>query len=104
MTDTSYVRTDEELAQQQAYETREASLHGSAAQIHYRIIEGKPPGNVIVRKIGWRVGRQIGREKEVVSQWFFRRVEATDYLKDQMWKDNAAAKRLGVSVHLTASR
>jgi hypothetical protein len=102
-TDTIYVRTDEELAYQRTYETRETSRHRSTVQIYYRIITGKPPGNVILRKIGWRVGRQAGEEKEEISQWFFRHVEAIDHVAQHTKRDKDAAQRLGMHVHLTVS-
>jgi len=110
MTDTSmppdvgYTRTEEELAAQKNYEVREASRHRSTVQIHYRIIEGKPPGNVIPRKVGWRVGRRVGEEKESISQWFYRRVEANDNVAVHVKNDRNAARRLGVHVHLTVQR
>ena len=98
-----YVRTDAELAHQHAYEAREALLHGgSLALIHYRVIEGVPEGDVITRKVGWRVGRKVGESKEVVTDWFYRRVEATDYIKQEMWRDNSAAQRLGMNARVTA--
>ena len=99
-----YVRTDAELAHQRAYEAREASLHGSAAQIHYRLIESKPEPDPVVRKIAWRVGRKVGDGKESISAWFYRRVEAIQYVKEQMERDASAAKRLGVHVHTTVGR
>ncbi len=99
-----YVRTEEELLAQKNYEKREASRHLSAVQIHYRIIEGKPPGNVIVRKMGWRVGRKVGEEKESLSPWIFRRIEANDYVAKHTKMDSVAAERLGLHVHLTVQR
>ena len=54
-----YVRTDEEIAHQRTYEAREAANHGSVT-IHYQIVEGVPPPDPVVRKVGWRVLRRIG--------------------------------------------
>ena len=98
-----YVRTDEEIAHQRTYEAREAANHGSVT-IHYQIVEGVPPPDPVVRKVGWRVLRRIGGVTERTSQWFFRRVEATQYADEQLKKDAAAAKRLGIHVHLTMDR
>jgi hypothetical protein len=103
-TEKPYVRTDAELAHQAAYEAKEASRHGSVTQIHYRLIEGVPPPSFITRKVGWQVGRRAGDQPETISRWFFRRVEATDYVKEAMRHDKGAAKRLGVEVHLTVGR
>ena len=95
-----YVRTDEELEHQHAYEAREAANHGSVT-IRYRTVEGKPPPDPVVNKVGWRVVRQLGQVTERTSQWFFRRCEAADYADEQLQKDSIAAKRLGVHIHLT---
>jgi hypothetical protein len=99
----NYVRTDEEIAHQRAYEAKEAANHGSIT-IHYEIIEGKPPPDPVVNKVGWRVVRHIGKVIERTSQWFFRRVEAVAYAEEHLRKDRLAAKRLGVHAHLTMDR
>jgi hypothetical protein len=93
MSDEPYVRTDEEVEHQRDYENREASRHNSVAQVHYRVIEGK--GGM------WRVGRQVSEGAEQMSAWFPRNVGANEYVKEQLQKDNDAARRLGVNVHLT---
>jgi hypothetical protein len=98
-----YVRTNEEITYQRTYEAKEAANHGSAT-IHYRIVQETPPPDIVTRKFGWRVCRRAGGMKEEMSQWFFRRIEAIDYANEQLKKDSAAAKRLGVHVHLTMDR
>jgi hypothetical protein len=101
MSNADYVRTDAELASQRAYEAREASRHLSIAQIVYRIVESKPPPDIITRTTSWRVVRKVNESAETWSRWFYRRVEAVDHLQEQMTCDRSAAARLGVNVHLT---
>jgi hypothetical protein len=98
-----YVRTDEEIAHQRDYEAREAANHSSTT-IHYQIVEGIPPPDPVVRKVGWRVVRHVGKVTERTSQWFFRRVEAVGYAEEQLRNDSMAARRLGIHVHLTMDR
>jgi hypothetical protein len=95
---TDYVRTEEELEKQRVYEMREASHHVHATQIRYRIIEGVPSNQVVTKKIGWRVGRRVGEEKEFITDWFYRRVEMTEHIRLEIQRDNLAAQRLGVGV------
>jgi hypothetical protein len=92
----NYTRTDSELAHQRAYEAREASRRQTLT-IRYRLLEETPPHDPLVaRKVAWRVVRKAGSGREELSQWFYRRTEAIDYVKEQIRRDNNAAKRLGV--------
>lgn len=100
-----YVRTDAELAYQKQYEAKEASKHLSAARVYYRVVESAPPPDIISRKTAFRVARKIDEKgKEEMSRWIFVRKEVADYLREQTRKDEDAAKRLGLQVHVTVTR
>jgi hypothetical protein len=106
--DAGYVRSDGEVAFQKNYEAREASRAGSAAQISYRIesipsridasyIESRNPKGAFV------VVRQVGDGKEERSVPMYRQSEASAAVRENMWRDEMAAKRLGVKIHVTLS-
>lgn len=102
--DAGYLRTDAEVAHQKAYEAREASRHKSTVQIAYRIDKSKAQAHA-----GGRVGdafcvvRQVGDGKEETSAIVYRQYEAISMLREAIWRDEMAAKRLGVGIHVTTT-
>jgi hypothetical protein len=104
MSPNDHIRTESEISAQRIYETKEASRHGSMIRIHYHVLEGVPPqAHAVTSKLGWRVSRSLNDGKKSISQWFYRKVEAIEYLKTEMRRDKMAASRLGVGIDLIST-
>jgi hypothetical protein len=102
-----YVRTNAEEAHQRLYEAREASRTSATVQIVYMLRETASPrdGSAIAarHKVEYRVVRVCGDAAEEVSAPAYRKEEAVTKMREGMWRDRMAAKRLGIGVHIVST-
>jgi hypothetical protein len=103
--DAGYLRSDEEVAYQRAYEARETSRGMNITKITYRIdriqsrsdvsyIEARNPHGAFV------VVRQVGDGKEERTAPMYRQSEAVTAVREGMWRDKMAAERLGIAIYV----
>jgi hypothetical protein len=113
----NYVRTDEEKAHQAEYERKEAAKHGRVEQvvvqqpvdtapvITYTVEESVPNDGPtpVTRKIIWHLKRAVtksSRDGETKMGPYYRKVEALQAEDENVWRDEAAAARIGTAIRI----
>ena len=105
--DAGYQRTDAELAHQRRYEQAETNRHVRISlEITYRVVptttrQDKSYIEARAQKTGaWVVVRQIAGGREETSALYYRHSEALASMREGVWRDKMAAKRLGVDLQV----
>ena len=109
--DVGYQRTDAELAHQKRYEQCETNRHVRISlEIFYRVdaVQARQDRGAIEarnQKSGaWVVVRSVTGGPEEKSPQFYRHSQALTSMREGVWRDKTAAKRLGVDLRVVVGR